>query len=139
MIFPHAHTQEILFQNKSYSASQKSDWIVKQFTCDLILTLIRLRAMSYMPVLVVRRFVLSMSAPSKNICKIHPVFNESAERMKLLPHTKEESGAAVLDIFNKLKPRYKKTMYITYHPLPPPPTTLSINCNKHCFSFPFQK
>lgn len=59
-------------------------------------------------------------------------------RTKLLPHT-EESGAAVLDIFNKLKPRYKKTMYISYPPSPPPPTTLSFNCDKHCFIFPPQK
>lgn len=55
----------------------------------------------------------------------------------LLPHT-EESEAALLDIFNKLKPRYKKNNVHFIPPSPPPPTTLSINCDKRCLSFPPQ-
>lgn len=74
----------------------------------------------------------------EKICRIRLVFDATADRRELLPHTPthtKELKAAVLDIFNKLKPRYKK-MYISYRPPsppPPPPTTLSVNCDKHCF------
>lgn len=60
------------------------------------------------------------------------------ELIKTTPAHTEESEAAVLDIFNKLKPRYKKQC--TFHTSLPFSTyySLSINCDKHCFVFPPQ-
>lgn len=48
-----------------------------------------------------------------------------------------QSRAAVLDIFNKLKPRYKK-MYISFPPLLFLLLLFLINCDKHSFSCPPQ-
>lgn len=50
---------------------------------------------------------------------MHLVLSESAERKKKknYSHTKQEPGVNVLDIFNKLKPRYKKKQF-TLHTSP---------------------
>lgn len=59
---------------------------------------------------------------------------EGKEQKYSHTHTHKKSRVAVLDIFNKLKPRYKKNQ-VHFIPPSPPPTSRSLNCDKHC-SFP---
>ena len=59
--------------------------------------------------------VLVVSVVSDISLDVQCAFDWSVEGTKRLPRT-DESGAAVLDIFNKLKPRYKKN---NVHFIPP--------------------
>lgn len=62
------------------------------------------------------------------------VLKEKNKNTPTHTHTHKKSRVAVLDIFNKLKPRYKKNQ-VHFIPPSPPPTSRSLNCDKHC-SFP---
>lgn len=68
-----------------------------------------------------------------HICKLHPVLSDCIARNNY-SHTKQEQGATVLDIFNKLKPRYKRNQ-CTLHTTPVLHLLLSFNKLRETFQF----